>query len=390
MKRNKKSNSVLAPIGRGIKQAARWVAKMFGYKAENKYARILWYMFATSAAVFALIFTTALVFEVIDLIKDSCEDAKYERMVNSPTYLHDYCNQYVSPYVIYHDGYQGYLYNTFQGHRTLTGVQWICKSSDGDSIAVYCTNEEHKRGYFNRFTGEEVVPAQFEKAWIFSEGVACVYDKGTLHFIDHKGKALMGKVFPYTPRIDDYCFHNGLCQMLGDNNCIGLIDKQGNWAVEPEYYQMSYDTKGFWLVQDREWNYGLLDTKGQVLLPIEYNNITIHHGDSCIFVRRLDHLNQVLDFECNIINPCNFDEVEKMEYSTDEYDEEGILKSATANCLRYRTIDWNYGLMDRKGNMITPPTYSSITAIGSDRYHCDGPNGSVILDSKGNECGEKL
>ena len=390
MKSNSKSNSIFASIGRGIKQAAHWVGKMFGYKAENKYARGVWYVFATSAAVFALIFTTALVFEVVDLIKDSCEDAKYERMVNSPTYLHDCCNQYVSPYVIYHDGYQGYLYNTFQGHRTLTGVQWICKSSDGDSIAVYCTNEEHKRGYFNRFTGEEVVPAQFEKAWIFSEGVACVYDKGTLHFIDHKGKALMGKVFPYTPRIDDYCFHNGLCQMLGDNNCIGLIDKQGNWAVEPEYYQMSYDTKGFWLVQDREWNYGLLDTKGQVLLPIEYNNITIHHGDSCIFVRRLDHLNQVLDFECNIINPCNFDEVEKMEYSTDEYDEEGILKSATANCLRYRTIDWNYGLMDRNGNMITPPTYSSITAIGSDRYHCDGPNGSVILDSKGNEVGEKL
>ena len=255
-----------------FKQAARWVAKMFGYKAENKYARGVWYVFATSAAIFALIFTTALVFEVFDLVKDSCEDAKYERMVNSPTYLHDYCNQYVSPYVIYHDGYPGYLYNTLQGHRTVTGVQWICKSSDGDSIAVYCTNEEHKRGYFNRFTGEEVVQAQFEKAWIFSEGVACVYDKGTLHFIDHKGKALMGKVFPYTPRIDDYCFHNGLCQMLGDNNRIGLIDNQGNWAVEPEYYQMSYDTKGFWLVQDREWNYGLLDAKGQLLLPIEYDN----------------------------------------------------------------------------------------------------------------------
>ena len=390
MKKRRDSEKPSTKCGNGIKQAARWVARMFGYKAENKFARGVWYVFATSAAVFALIFTTALVFEVIDLIKDSCEDAKYERMVNSPTYLHDYCNQYVSPYVIYHDGYPGYLYNTLQGHRTVTGVQWICKSSDGDSIAVYCTNEEHKRGYFNRFTGEEVVPAQFEKAWIFSEGVACVYDKGTLHFIDHKGKALMGKAFPYTPRIDDYCFHNGLCQMLDDNNRIGLIDKQGNWAVAPEYYQMSYDTKGFWLVQDREWNYGLLDAKGQLLLPIEYDNITIHHEDSCIFVRRLDHLNQVLDFDCNIINSCNYREVEKMEFATDEYDEEGILKSATANCLRYRTIDWNYGLMDKHGNIITPPTYSSITAIGSDRYHCDGPNGSVILDSKGKEVGEKL
>ena len=34
-------------FGRGIKKAARWVARMFGYKAENKFARGLWYVFAT-------------------------------------------------------------------------------------------------------------------------------------------------------------------------------------------------------------------------------------------------------------------------------------------------------------------------------------------------------
>lgn len=390
MDNKSKSNSVLATIGRGIKKAAHWVARMFGYKAENKYARAVWYVFATSAAIFALIFTTVLVFEVVDLIKDSCEDAKYKRMVNSPTYLHDFHNQYVSPYVVFHDWCPSYLYNLNTSRRTITGVQWICKSSDGDSLACFSTLEEHKRGYFNRFTGEVAIPAQYEKAWIFSEGVACVMSKGILRFIDHNGQTVINKEFPYTPRIDDYCFHNGLCQMLGDNNRIGLIDKQGNWAVEPEYYQMSYDTKGFWLVQDREWNYGLLDAKGQMLLPIEYDNIAIHHGDSCIFVRRLDHLNQVLDFECNIINPCNFDVVEKMEYSTDEYDEFDNLKSATANCLKYETFEGYYGLMDKDGNIITPPSYSRITAIGKDRYHCDGPNGSVILDSKGREVGEKL
>lgn len=373
-----------------LKQAAHWVAKMFGYKAENKFARGVWYVFATSASIVTLIVAIGLVCLFVDWVDRGCTEIKYRRQQNDPTYMHDFSNQYVSPYVIYHDWYPSYLYNMKTGRRTLTGIHWVCKSSDGDSLTCFSTIKEHKRGYFNRFTGVVTIPAQYEKAWIFSEGVACVMEKGTLHFIDHKGEKVIDKDFPYTNRIDDYCFHNGLCSMLGDNDRIGLIDKQGNWVVSPEYYEMAYDTKGFWLVQDREWNYGLLDAKGQMLLPIEYDNITIHHGDSCIFVRRLDKLNQVLDFECNIINPCNFDEVEKMEYSTDEYDEEGMVKSATANCLRYRTVDWNYGLMDRNGNMITLPSYSSITAIGPDRYHCDGPNGSVILDSKGNECGEKL
>lgn len=377
-------------FGRGIKQAASWVAKMFGYKAENKYARGVWYVFATGAAVLTMYFAVALTIVIIDGVGDIISDYKCYRKDRALTYLHNYDNQYVSPYIVFHDGYPSYLYDLRIGRRTITGVHWICKSSDGDSLACFSTLEEHKRGYFNRFTGEVAIPAQYKKAWVFSEGVACVLDDVVLRFIDHCGQPVFDKVFPYTPRIEDYCFHNGLCSMLGDNDCIGLIDKQGNWVVSPEYYEMAYDTKGFWIVQDRDWNYGLLDAKGQTLLPIEYDDIIINHEDSCILVRRLDHLNQVLDFECNIINPCNFDEVEKMEYSTDEYDEEGMLKSATANCLKYETIEGYYGLMDKDGNIVTLPSYSRIVAIGNDRYHCDGPNGSVILDSKGREVGEKL
>ena len=372
-----------------FKQAARWVSRMFGYKAENKFARGVWYIFATSAAIAALVIAFALLNCAIDGIKDYHRDRQYERKVNSPTYLHEYGNKYVSPYVIHHDSYPGYLYNTVKGCRTVTGVQWVCKSSYGDSLAVYCTNDEHKKGYFNLYTGEVAVKAQYDKAWVFSEGVACVYDKGTLHFIDHKGQRAIDKVFPYTERIDGYCFHNGLCCMLGDNNRIGLIDRQGNWVVSPEYYEMSYDTKGFWLVQDRDWNYGLLDAEGKVLLPIEYGSIDIHHQDSCIFVRHLSGLSQVLDFGCNVINPCNYTEVHKLTYQTDEIDEEGVFKLAPATCLMYSTDNWDYGLMDKDGNIVTPPLYSDIEAIGRDRYRCAGSKGSVILDSKGRKCGEK-
>ena len=388
-RKEKKGNSFTA-FGRGIKQAARWVAKMFGYKAENKFARVVWYVFATSAAVVALCIAVALSILLIDELDDIYSDIKYNRTVNSPTYLHEWDNQYVSPYVIYHSNCPTYLYNTITGRRTATDIRWICKSSDGDSLACFSTVEDQKRGYFNRFTGEVVIPAQYQKAWVFSEGVACVMDKGVLHFINHKGQTMMGKVFPYTKRIDDYCFHNGLCSMLGDNNRIGLIDKQGNWVVNPVYYQMAYDTRGFWLVQDLERNYGLLDAKGQIFLPIEYKSIGFHPEDSCIYVQRFDHLDQVLNFECNILNPCNYQKIEKMEYTTDEYNEYGDLKLATSNCMKYSTIYGYFGLMDKNGNIITPPSYSRINAIGPDRYHCDGPNGSVILDSKGNECGAKL
>ena len=372
-----KQNSVL-------RQAARWVARMFGYKAESKFGKAVWYVFITCATIIAI----ALVVDIYDAVHLRVKRWSYYAKTQRSDYLHDYSNEYVSPYVIYHDDYPSYLFNTTTGQRTLSGIHWICKSSDDDSLACFSTIEEHKRGYFNRYTGEATIPAQYDKAWIFSEGVACVLSNGMLNIIDHKGQTVTGKSFPYSPLNDDYCFHNGLCCMLDDNSLFGLIDQQGNWVVAPEYRQITYYAKGFWIVKDKEWNRGLLDANGQLLLPCEYSEITIHHIDSTISVIRHDHLCQILDYDCNIVNPCDFNGIVKMEYKTDEYDDYGDLQSATANCLKYYTSEDRYGLMDKKGNMVTPPYYTSIQAISANRYLCEGKNGAVILDDNGKECGE--
>lgn len=391
MSKNNNSEKTTS-LGRGIKQAARWVARMFGYKAENKYARGVWYVFATAAAVLTLYAAVSLTLLVIQEVDRYKYNRQSKREANDPTFLHDYRNTYVSPYIVHHDGSPNYLYNMRTGRRTLTGINWFVKSSDGDSLACFSSgyDRERKRGYFNVFTGDPVIPAQYDKAWIFSDGLACVYEKGMLHFIDHEGKTAIDKEFPYGIRNDDYCFHNGLCIMYDENGRFGLIDKQGEWVVEPQYYEIEYDTKGFWLVQDCDWNYGLLDAKGQLLLPVEYGNITVHHDDNCIFTRHLNHVNQVLDFECNVLNSCNYMSVEMLEYNNGEYDENGDLKTYPANCMEYFTTELYCGLMDKQGNIITPPIYSRIEAISANRYHCDWAYGSVILDDKGREVGEKL
>ena len=389
MKKSNKSESVLASFGRGIKRAARWVAKMFGYKAENKYARGIWYVFATGSAVLALYFAVALTIIIVDEAGYAINNYKYHRMDHSPTYLHDFSNEYVSPYVIYHSSCPTYLYNTTTGRRTATDIRWVCKSSDGDSLACFSTVEEQKRGYFNRFTGEVVISAQYEKAWIFSDGLACVMEKGMLRFIDHNGNLAINKSFPYTPCIDDYCFHNGMCLMSSDNGRMGLIGRDGEWKVKPDYCYIRYESKGFWLIQDAEGHQGLLRADGEPFLPCEYEEVTVRDTDY-ISVWLQNHTGMLLDTEGNVVNSCDYADIDKMEYVTDEYDEDGNLKNATAHCLKYRSADWHYGLMDRKGNIITPPLYDHITAIASNLYHCEGEEGSVLLDDKGRECGEKL
>lgn len=372
-------------FGRGIKKVAQWVARMFGYKAESKFGRAIWYVFITAVTVIAVYFVIGLVLCTIDGISDLCSSIRYNRLQKDPTYCHPYYNKYVSPYIIYHYDYPCYLYDTRIGRRTMTDVYFVCTSPDGDSLTFFSDGE--KRGYFNRFTAQVAIPAQYEKAWVFSEGLACVMSQGALSIIDHSGQPVIDKTFPYKADFD-YCFHGGLCAMQSDNGSFGLIDRKGDWVVAPEYDKVIHEPEGFWRTINEESHYGLLDAQGKTLLPINYEEINIIHDDSCIYAHRLDHIVEVLDYNCNVINPCHYSTVNQLTYETDQYDEDGDMIYKAANCLEYYTDDYYYGLMDKQGNIVTPTIYSEINAIGPDRYHCVGPKGSVILNDKGQECGE--
>ena len=154
MKKEKKA-SPLTIIGRGIKQAARWVARMFGYKADTKFGRILWYVFATCACVLVLYVAIEIVWGYVTMVQWNRE----ARLQQRPEYCHSYWNSSLSDDIIYHDEYDdGYIYNKQLGTRTVTGISWIRKSKDGDNLV--CFKKGEHRGYFDLYTGEVVIPPQ--------------------------------------------------------------------------------------------------------------------------------------------------------------------------------------------------------------------------------------
>lgn len=381
MKNNISPRLLFAVIGRGIKQAAMWVAKLFGYKEGTTFGKIVWRVFALSASLVMFYIAVIFTYFMVEEVGDKIDDMKR----NSRTYCHHFDNQYVSPYVIYHDGPEGgYLYNTLTGERTLTDIKWVCKSDDGDSLVFFVSNG--KRGYFNRFTGEVAIPVQYDKAWVFSEGVACVYKDGVITFIDHNGNQVMDKKFPYSGCINGYTFHNGLCAMLDDNELMGIINLQGEWVVKPEYYFIGRDETGFWRTENYDDEEGLINANGVELLPVGYDNIRIDTQNELIYARTLDNFDMVFNFDGEVVNACAYDGVYKLRYETKELDNDGCFKQAEANLMSYYTSGRSYGLIDYDGNLITQPIYSDITALSANRYQCEGPLGTVILNDKGEEC----
>lgn len=99
-----------------------------------------------------------------------------------------------------------------------------------DTLTVF-RDKNGKRGFLNAYTGEIAIPAQYEHAWVFSEGLGAVVMNGKLGFIDHQGNWAIEPRFRYAGESVEYVFRNGLCTVKDSNGIFGLIDHEGNYCA---------------------------------------------------------------------------------------------------------------------------------------------------------------
>ncbi|MBA3971225.1 MAG: WG repeat-containing protein [Bacteroidetes bacterium] len=105
----------------------------------------------------------------------------------------------------------------------------VCQSSVMAQETLYPFSEKGKYGFINK-TGKVVLPAQFEYAEKFWEGLAVVKQGGKRGFIDQTGKLVIPA--QYDQKIDGY-FSEGLaCVKQGSK--YFYIDKTGKTVLEPK------------------------------------------------------------------------------------------------------------------------------------------------------------
>lgn len=125
--------------------------------------------------------------------------------------------------------------NTETGKVTIKGIDldWTTPSPN-DSLAVFCSN--NKRGYYNVYTGEIAIPAQYRRAWIFRDGLAGVQKNGNIGFIDHQGNVVIDFLFPYHGNpLSSFVFEDGHCVVADNQGKCGVIDHTGAWLIPAEY-----------------------------------------------------------------------------------------------------------------------------------------------------------
>ena len=242
--------------------------------------------------------------------------------------------------------------NTATGKVTIKDIRldWTT-SSPNDSLSVYCT--EGKRGYYNAYTGEIAIPAQYRRAWVFSEGIAAVQKNGMIGFIDHKGRTVIDFKFPYHGNpLSEFTFKHGHCVAADTTGKCGVINKQGEWIIKPEYDNVcAYE------------EYAIVSKAG-VRMQVGYDG--------------------------KVLNSFVLDDIDRLTYTVQERYEnregeiEYLDKEIDTGLFSYR-VGGRCGLMDANCHRLTEPLYKSITAVDKNMFRATLIDyySEVILNAKG-------
>ena len=284
------------------------------------------------------------------------------------------------------------VYNEHTKEYTTDRVNWVSDVSVNDSLAVYAL--PNKRGYINVNTGRIVIDAEannYSKAWVFSDGLAAVMKDGKIGFINAKNEVVIPFQFDYSDecRMYDfgYLFHNGYCIMTNTDGDLGLIDKSGNWVIEPSYDEIWSPHKSGYRVIVKDNKHGVLNADCTVVYPAEYGYINILSDG---FVLTKGGKQWQVDFEGNTVQPFMFDGTYYLKYPNG-YDSCGDLTYEFADFVKYEVMN-SYGIMNRiTGEPITPAIYSDINMLSKNLFEVQEYDSYdwYLLDTKGNVVSKK-
>ncbi len=282
-------------------------------------------------------------------------------------YGRDYCDYTLSQDTQLHSfaDNKWRVYDWRTEEYTTPKINWLKWDDEGgDSLAVYAL--PNRRGYININTGRITIDAKvndYEKAWLFSEGLAAVMKDGKIGFINAQNKVVIPFQYDYSDdcRMYDfgYLFHNGYCAMTNAEGDLGLIDKTGKWVVEPAYDEIWAPHQSGYRTIINNGRYGVLDAAGSIVYPVEYRFISIV-SDGFVLDKAGRRWQE--DFNGKTVQPFMFDEMNFLNYPI-QYDDCGDLTWGLSDFATYG-LAGRYGIINRlTGQPVTPAIYSDIEMI---------------------------
>lgn len=265
-------------------------------------------------------------------------------------------------------------------HRTIIkDIEWV----NGDiSDSLWVVSKDDRRAYFNTNTGHLTSPFIYRKAWCYSEGVAAVLDEGyRLRFIDPQGYPVIKRTFCYNSKRECYYqFHNSMCQMLDSTGKVGLIDKSGEWVIEPSYDSAAFISDsgcGYWSLM-RNDSLSVIDSMGRILIGMTPGQQLKLTKDGSLEVWQRLYPGRLYDKSGRLLSNQTYCKIEKITYYEDG-------NEISTDVLAYHTGYDQCGLMSLGGEILTAAQYDEIEAIDKKLFRAQKTI-DVLVDDEGYSC----
>lgn len=348
------------------------LGKLFAswYKNSKRLVRIL--LLSLVGAFVALIATAF----IVDYIDDIQRQRRLEQSHGT-----EYISQVLERHIFYNKPSK--MYNHKTQSYVIDTLDHIFQYQLSDTIVIYTDIRRHdynsKRGFLNIKSGEVIVPArEYRKAWHFSEGLAAVVKEDKVGFINTQGEVVIPFIFDYAESTEylwdfGYMFYNGYSIMTDSSRKFGIINKAGQWVVEPQYDRITgIDEYGFRKVE-LDGKYGLMKSDGTLVYNVEYDEVTVYDGDNIVLAKNgrkwkensrgqvtaknlFDSTTPLIIY---VLNP------------DDDYDT--ILTPYVA----YQVCD-RYGVMDSQtGEILCPALFTDIEIVGKELFEVSSDEADI-------------
>ncbi len=264
-----------------------------------------------------------------------------------------------------------------------------------------------KHGYLDE-QGKEVIPPQYEQAFPFGNEAAAVLKDSQYHLIRRDGSLIktIGKLIPMdldpmgaTFMETDWIDPGYMLVAEPDSFRMGLIDLNGNQVLPTVYENLSAPMNGVLLAsQDNKYQllrtdgspvlpqlythlyrldtdrilaqqddntYGVINHKGEILIPFEFNSLVKGPGDT--FIAFKDEAAGVIDAKGNTLIPFEYSAFYTRHNRLVAYNKAG-----------------KAGILDTGGQVLLPFDYDNIDPLRPNRFLVDKGGKRGLVDDKGN------
>ncbi|PYG87765.1 WG repeat protein [Ruminiclostridium sufflavum DSM 19573] len=271
----------------------------------------------------------------------------------------------------------------------------IYTGAEGEALlpASVITADGEKWGYINHSGKFAISPAYNFAAEFNDKGIAIVrssgkesYEYGDVCFINKTGKVTAG---PFTAYIPEY--KNGMAIVVTDKKSSVIVDEAGKIVLQSKYELGQYGENLVSFLDSSKKSYGFMDLKGKIVIPAKFLNAWAFSNGKAIVEVSSDKY-YVIDKTGKVLETLKYyNPYETSEGLTSYYDSQSssfgykllngtvaikpVFKSALAFKNGYAVAstpsgeyDQRFGIINKKGEFVVKPEYSSITYLGQDLY----------------------